>query len=487
MRECDEVDVVVVGAGLAGLSAANRVAEGGASVLVLEKGDDENYMCNSRIAGGVFNLAHSDPMSGATHLRDAILGDTEGYADPSLTQAVAGAAGEAMDWLRSEGAKFIRVQRPNSTARWSMAPPRPPIAASHLIRSTWEGRGPDYVVRSLGRQLTKRGGRIVFRTRARKLIIDNSGCAGVLATADKTNIEIRAKYVVIADGGFQANLDLVRRFIGPRPELFTQRNARTGMGDGLLMAEEAGAYIKDCHRFYGHLLVRESATNDELWPYPTLDTLSTNAIVVDRSGKRFIDEGVGGIPILNALASMDDPLCATTVFDNAIWEKIGKLEHTPPNPLLVTHGGTVHRADSLERLAEKIGVPTTQFVATVDDYNKAIKSGTLASLTPHRTPGRMYATLRSSEQRMAVAPIETAPFYGVPLRPGITYTMGGIAVDANAQVLTPLGEPIAGLYAAGTCTAGLEGGPASGYIGGLSKALILGFIAARSILAEEAS
>ena len=133
-------------------------------------------------------------------------------------------------------------------------------------------------------------------------------------------------------------------------------------------------------------------------------------------------------------------------------------------------------------------LPTAEQAAklleTMRAYNEAIEKGAFESLSPSRSMGRMFATLRSSEKRLPVNPVKKAPFYGVRLRPGITYTMGGIAINERAEVLNASGDPMPGLYAAGACTGGLEGGPISGYIGGLNKALTLGFIAARSIQAS---
>lgn len=481
MNTANDADVLIIGGGLAGMSAGGRATLAGLKTIVIEKGDEEDYICNSRIAGGVFNLAHSDPMSPPDVLREAIAGDTEGYANPQLAAAVADVAAEAMTWLRAEGAKFVRVQRPNSSARWSMAPPRPARPASLLKKENYKGRGPDYALRCLTKGFKERGGQMRLGVRAQDLLFENGSCAGVKAIEGGREITLRAPNVLIADGGFQANVDLVGRFIAKKPRELTQRNARTGMGDGLLMAERAGAKLTPCDRFYGHLLVQESITNEELWPWPTLDTIASNAIVVNMAGRRFLDEGLGGIPLTNMIAQLEDPLSATVIFDHPIWDRIGKLEHTPPNPLMVNHGGTVTSADTIEQLAIKVGIDAAGLRATVDGYNTAIERDTIDKLEPKRSPGRMFATLRSSNQRMPVAQLKTAPFYAVRIRPGITYTMGGIAINDRAEVLDQSGKPMPGLYAAGACTGGLEGGPIAGYIGGLNKALTLGFIAARSV------
>ena len=134
----EPVDVVVVGGGLAGLTVANRVAERGLRVSIIEQGETESYLCNSRIASGAFNLAHSDPTLEPAVLRDAIMSDTEGAADPALAEAVAGIAGAAMQWLRAEGAKFIKVQRPgrDRAGRWRRRGRRAPASAGRAAAPT---------------------------------------------------------------------------------------------------------------------------------------------------------------------------------------------------------------------------------------------------------------------------------------------------------------------------------------------------------------
>lgn len=477
----NQADVLIVGAGLAGLTAANRSVARGLKVVVLEKGEGEDYLCNSRIASGSFNLAHSDPTAEADVLRDAIMGDTEGAADPALAAAIARTAGPAFAWFRAEGAKFIKITRPGkAAANWSMAPPRPSKPGFG-----WQGRGPDASLRTLAKNYVGRGGHLALGVRARHLLTESGRCVGVAVTENGIEREIRAPHVVLADGGFQGNRDLVRRFISPRPEALVQRNAQTGQGDALLMAQKIGARLTGTDRFYGHLLVQEALTNDLLWPYPTIDTLASSAVVVDRSGRRFLDEGMGGVAMANRIAQLDDPLSTMTVFDHAIWESAGKLEFTPPNPHLPECGGTLTKAASLEELARAMDLPPAVLSETIATYNDAVQNNKVENLQPGRTPGRMFGVLRSSSTRTPLKPIVQAPFYAIRLCAGITYTMGGVAIDDHAHVIASDGKIIPGLYAAGACTGGVEGGPMAGYIGGLCKALSLGFIAAETIAADQ--
>jgi succinate dehydrogenase/fumarate reductase flavoprotein subunit len=471
-----ETDLVVVGGGIAGLAAANCVAAAGGRVVVLEKGEDERYPCNSRIATGVLNVAHSDPYSDQTALRAAIDADTEGYAAPALADALVATAARSMQWLRAEGARIIKVPI-HGRPRWMLAPPRALTAGLD-----WKGRGPDVVLQTLAGNLARRGSRLMLGTRARRIIMQDGCCAGVAAEQSGQSVAVTARAVLLADGGFQSNAELMRRFISGAPERLTQRSAGSGCGDALIMAEEIGARLTEAESFYGHLLARDSLTNPGLWPYPTMDTLAGAAIMIDRSGRRFIDEGLGGIAHANALARLPDPLGVTAIFDRAIWEAAGRAELVPPNPQLVSAGGTLVSAGDLASLAEKIGVPADALAETVAAYNQAVSAGGGERLSPPRTAGRMFGESRAAGKRTNVAPVREPPFYAVPLAAGISYTMGGIAIDERARVIARDGAPIAGLFAAGSCTGDIEGGPLAGYVGGYLKAVSLALIAADSIV-----
>jgi len=470
----DQADLVVVGGGIAGLTAANRAAELGAKVIVLEIGKDEHYLCNSRIATGVLNVAHTDPHFGPAALRKAIELDTEGYATPALADLLADTAARSMEWLRSEGVHIVKVPIHNKS-RWMLAPPREFSAGLD-----WKDRGADVALQTLGANFKRREGTLMLGTRGKKLLLDGKRCVGIVAE-HRHSLDIEATCVLLADGGFQANPDLVRRFISLRPEALTQRCASTGQGDALIMAEEAGARLTDATAFYGHLLSRDSLTNPGLWPYPTMDTLAGGGVMINRSGRRFLDEGLGGIAHCNALARSDDPLAATLIIDNAIWESAGRAELVPPNPTMVTAGGTLIMAPNLGMLAAHLSIPATTLAATISEYNRAVMANEGKKLNPPRTPGRMFGESRSSGPRVGVTPIATAPFYAIPLAAGISYTMGGIEIDAQARAIGRDGSPIPGLYAAGSCTGGIEGGRIGGYVGGYLKAVTLGLIAGETI------
>jgi fumarate reductase flavoprotein subunit len=227
------------------------------------------------------------------------------------------------------------------------------------------------------------------------------------------------------------------------------------------MAQAIGAAVTGMANFYGHLHSRDAMSNPLLWPRPQADDLAAAGIVVDRTGRRIADEGLGGIWLSNAIARLADPLGTVAIFDHAAWEGAPGRNHAqPPNPLLPNSGGTLHRADTIAELAVMAGLPVQALQESVDAFNAAIDGGTLAQLTPPRLgPAKAW-------------PIRTAPFFALPLCSAITNTMGGIVVNGDAAVLDTEGRPIPGLYAAGSTIGGLNGGPHAGYVGGLINAAV---------------
>jgi fumarate reductase flavoprotein subunit len=471
-REERVPEVIVVGGGLAGLVAANRAAQPGRRVTLIESGAGDDYPCNSRFATGVINFAHASPYLPPEQLVRAALADTEGHGDPDLFLAFASVIGEGLTWLEREGAHYQqRTVQDKQTVL--LSPPR-----SFEPGLDWQDRGPDVLLRRLAANLRSRGGETLLGTRATALAMREGRCVGVLAEAKDGGQVLEAGAVVIADGGFQANADLVRRHICARPEALVQRSAGTGRGEGIRMAAAVGARLVDMDRFYGHLLSRAAFANPRLWPYPTLDGLAGGGIVVDRAGRRVVDEGLGGITLSNRIAALEDPLATVVIFDEEVWTTTGRDEVVPPNPHLREAGGELYVADDLPGLAERVGLPAAALVETVAQFNTAVREGRADRLDPPRSPGRRFGVNRGAPDRIPPRPLLRPPFYAAPLAVGISCTMGGIAIDTVCRAQrADGGGTIPGLYAAGSSIGGIEGGPIAGYIGGLARAIATGLIA----------
>lgn len=467
-HEEQPLDVAVIGGGIAGMIAANRAAEQGLRVVVLERGSEERYLCNSRYTGGVFHVAFHNPMRSPDDLKRIIDVATGGVADPAMADAVAENIGLVIRWLQRQGVQFVKAGR-DEWQDFILAPPQYPRAGLH-----WPGRGGDVLLRTLEQRLVERKGGVVRGARVVELVRNAPEAGFDLVIEAKAEARtLTAKWVVIADGGFQGDPEMLRAHVTVDPKALRQRGAGTGRGDGVRLATSLGASFVAAREFYGHVLSRDSLTNDKLWPYPWIDDLAGAGIAVDREGLRFADEGRGGVVLANAIARLPDPAGAVAVFDDETWAQVGADMLIPANPLLEVHGCQIFEASTIEALARIVGLDAAALRATVDEYNGALRSGALQRLSPPR-----------SQARFRSRAIERAPFRAIRLAAGITYTMGGIAIDGFSRVLDQNRNPISGLFAAGATTGGLEGGAAVGYVGGLVKSAVTGFLAGQTISRE---
>ncbi|WP_051481586.1 FAD-dependent oxidoreductase [Paraburkholderia nodosa] len=472
-----DADVAIVGGGLAGLVAANRLTELGLTAIVLEAGDEARYPANSRYAGGVFHIAFHDLDEAPSQLCEAIAQASAGLRDASLADAIARDGARVARWLGRHGAQFGRGGDYPFMGNMLM-----PFSLRETgFKNHWRDKGGDRLLQTLESAFVAAGGRFMRGARAIELIMTDGLCTGVRAqTPDGDRIAIRANAVILADGGFQGNAQMVREHISPRPELLCKRGAGTGMGDGIRMAREVGAALVGMDRFYGHVQHKAALRDEALWPYPVLDIVASCAIVVDANGRRFADEGLGGVAIANAIAALDDPLSSFVVLDEEIWDTAGRTFLLPPNPALEALGAVVYRADSIEALATMLGMNAQALAGSIDTYNRALKSDTLSSMVPPRT-------VRPAMLAGGALAISGPRYLAIPLCAGLTYTMGGIVIDADARALDAQDRPVPGLYAAGATTGGIEGGANSGYVGGLIKAAVFGLRAAEAARRDFAS
>jgi fumarate reductase flavoprotein subunit len=459
-----DIDCIIVGGGLAGLVCANRVAQLGRKPLILEQGAEVDYACNSRFSGGILHVAFKDMRAPVGAVESAVR-ELAGNDSATRHAGVLAANGEvALEWLRGEGTKFVKGGA-LEFMRWILAPPRP-----RRPGLDWKGRGPDVMLRNLTSRLGAIGGEVRRGVRVRNLVRKDGAICGVVADTSTGEETILAPTVVIADGGFQGNEALVREHICDTPSKLFPRGAGTSRGDGLEMAIKAGAATVGLNRFYGHLLGRGVFENESLWPYPTVDAIAQAALLLDGDGMRFTDEGRGGVYMANAVAKLDDPFSAVAVFDEGVWTGIAADNRYPPcmNPSFERVGGEVLTAPSIDALAAQLEMSPERLAQTVSEHNDGAAVG---QSTPART-------------RVPVAPqpLVSAPFRAIRVCAGMTYTMGGIAVDTSNRVVGVDGAPMRGLYAIGSASGGMEGGENAVYLGGLAKAVVTGLQAAEAMV-----
>ena len=466
MRTFSEFQLAVIGGGIAGLVAANCARQRGVSAVVLEKGQDALYRCNTRFSSGTLHVALNDIMSGEDKLYAAIMNATDGTADRELARTLAANAARTVRWLQDAGMKFVRTGT-SLHQNWVFAPPR-----RRRPGLDWEGRSGDVLLKTLEASLLERGGVLKRGSKATHLLAKGRRVCGVEVETVDGPVAYECRAVLIADGGFQGNTEMVGRYISPNPLKLMQRGAGTGCGDGIRMAEEVEAAIVGTRNFYGHILSRDALSKDGLWPYPYFDAIAAAAIIVDGTGRRFVDEGQSGVHSTNAIARLADPLSASVVFDKRIWDTVGTQGLVPANPFIEREGGTIQRAATLADLAGKLGIDADALTSTVAAYNDAARSNDFSSLSPARNTSKVMPM-----------PI-VGPYFGAPLCAGLTYTMGGLSTDGDGRVLRADRSPIEGLFAAGATTGGLEGGPHAGYVGGLAKSAVFGAKAAEAVAAD---
>ena len=361
--------------------------------------------------------------------------------------------GRALDFLTAEGARFER--QTDEEWQWNVLAPFQPLE----LGQPWRDAGPDRFLTMMWQRFVARGGVTMFGARARRLVFRDGSVRGVVVECGTRVSTIDAHNVLIADGGFQANSEMVREFITP---VYRLRAADTGTGDGIAMARALGADVVNMEWFYGHCMTRDALWNNRLWPMFSMYAVIAASFVVDGSGRRFADEGVSNQHMANAISKSATPGNCWVVFDDAVWQTVARAEPLPANPILIDERATIISAGSVHELAALLDMPVGALENTVTTFNDCAEAG--CALWPPRTG--------------AARALRTQPIHAVPVITGITFTMGGLRVDANARVRDRDGALIRGLYAAGGAMGGLQGGPKPAYAGGWSEAATFGLLAA---------
>ena len=449
------VDVVVVGAGLAGAAAAVTAAEAGHTVALLEKCETPGG--SSVLSGGGMTFAGTPLQERAgvaddpELLRADILAAGEGRNDPEAVEAYIANQVETARWLEASGVE------------WTLhAPPGDPRPRLH---STARG----YLVPFLVRRLRTLDAHAFHPgTAARRLRTDRTGRVvgiEVEQAASRHTITVRCG-IVLASGGFGRDTELLETFAPSWLDAVPMSGAGS-TGDGLRMAWALGAGLRDMARVsasFGASVARfpDLSPHPDDRPrllYPTM----AGAIVVNRDGRRFVDESWNYKRISEVCRSQPDGV-GIMVFDQAVMDR-SVAEPLPLNWRSGLEDGTVRGADTLDALAKLLDIAPEALTATVDAYNHHVAEGA----DPDH--GRPLAGL---------APLDRAPYYAFPCGNGLTTTYCGLRVDSRLRVLTVFGEPIDGLYAAGEIVGGFHG---AGYLSGtaLGKAVVFGRAAARDL------
>jgi tricarballylate dehydrogenase len=461
----DEVDVVVVGGGNAGFSAAHAAAERGRRVLLLEKGEPGQAGGNSYFTAGAVRIAH-DGLPGLADLLDAderhavtvlpsypeeafaadMVTVTEGRCDPALTEVLVAEGQDAIRWLHGKGLRYRLMYERQA---YPDAQGRQVFWGGLAVGSTGGGKG---LIEQHTEAARRAGIQIRYGTRALDLLPDGTGVTW-RDTAGGTGT-IRAESVVLAAGGFEADAELRRRHLGEGWERAKVRGTPLNTGDMLTAALAAGAAP------YGDWGSCHSVAWDAWFPGNEGDRELTNqltrsgyplGIMVNKRGERFLDEGADFRNYTYAkygariLAQPDG--VAFQLFDATTRPQLRKEEYDMPGASVVT-GATV------AELAAGLGVDAGTLSRTVDEFNAAIDRDVPLDLAVK--DGRS-ARVDPPKSNWAI-PLETPPFYAFPVTCGITFTFGGLRADTSGRVLDGAGAPLPGLFVCGEMLGGLFSG-----------------------------
>ncbi len=446
-KKKEHFNVVVIGTGLSGMAAALEAQSFGAKVAVLDKMPAEKSSGNSRLSAGMIVIPSDNTPKAQEEYFEDFMKKSQGNGNALLYKVLAAQSQGGVDWLRGQGTEL--------SAPYNV----PGFRMKGVIFSPGLYKGMPKALETLKQNLEKKGGKIFYETKAKQLIINADGrVTGVRTTGSKGSRDFLADAVVIASGGYSANGQMLETYVDPNADQMMVRGVNWATGDGLKLAEEAGAMLVNMGGMVSiHVAAVSPKSTASGNPFPAIPfTLGIN-----KEGKRYVDESKGYVA--NGKAVMKQPgQTVAMIFD----EEIKKLPGVAAafklfNDLKLG----VIEADSLGELAAKINVPPTALEQTITDYNAAIKEGKALEAKP---PKAAFAHK-----------IGTPKFYAFyPLVPGITLTFGGIKINDKAQVQEADGQVIEGLYAAGECAGGLY---YDDYVGGgsLANCLVMGRVAGR--------
>jgi tricarballylate dehydrogenase len=448
-------DVAVLGGGNAGLCAALTAHEAGARVIVVESAPRVFRGGNSRHTRNL-RCFHDGPTELMTdsYSEDEFLGDlirVTGQTDQDLARFVVRESGDCPEWMRRFGVRF------QSSLRGTL----------HLGRTNvfFLGGG-KALMNSYYAAAERRGIPILYDSEVVSLDIEDGyfRSASVLRHGQLTTI--RAQAAVLATGGFESNIDWLREIWGDAADRFIIRGTPYNTGKILRAMLDAGAEpvaeASQCHA----IAVDARAPKFDGGIVTRLDCVSLG-IVVNANAERFYDEGEDFWPkryaIWGSLIAHQPSQIAYSIVDR---KAIGQFMPSVFPPIA---------ANSIPELATLLGLPAAKLEATVTQFNAAVERGSFnhAILDDCRTRGLI------PEKSHWAQPIDTPPFWGYPLRPGITFTYLGLKVDDRARVIMRGGVPTSNICAAGEIMAGniLRKGYVAGV--GMTIGTVFGRIAGR--------
>lgn len=444
-------DVIIVGAGMAGLCAAVEAAEKGSRVLVFEK---QAALGGSSLLSGCFMaFAETDfqKKRGIADSTESLMEDLRVVGqyqnDEKLIQAYGKNQLQTYNWLVEKGVVFKDCQAVSGHS----------AARGHTII-------PSQAIHTLEQEALKHGAIIQVNSAVKRLIIEDGIVTGVIVQQQGEEVHYTAsKGIIITSGGFSQSEELLHVF-APQLDQTIRLGGAGNTGDGIRLAATAGAWLSDFPYIKGTYGFHPSSSNDKK---RQAHTFYKGGIIVNSDGQRFINESLS-YKLLGD-AALQQQQKTYQIFDEKVMQ-LGVKEDALYDFNLLYEEGLIVQAPTIQQLAEKVGLPAETLVATIGKYNNGIETNSdeFNRTTLTHTLGKPTALVEG-------------PFYAMETVTAMLATYAGINVNEFSEVLNPFNEIIPNLFAAGEVIAGFHG---AGYMTGssLGKAAIFGRIAAQQAL-----
>lgn len=464
MNVVDKQDIIVVGCGIAGLSAANRAAELGLDVTVLEKSPEEKrgghtrYSESFRVASTEADLEQFgygfaiDDYS-PEDFYDDIMSQTNGRADENLTRTIVENIGPTVEWLTERGVE------------WDMEPLNVGYTAARTFFD-----GPD-LVDTMVKAAESDGATFLYKSEAREIIFEDGEVAGLRARTDDGQVEFSAESIIVAAGGYESSEEKRTRYYGSDYDAMKVRGSRYNTGEGIEMVLNAG--VRATGQWGGaHMALIDSEAPKYEGGANRVDGYQYG-VLLNNGGDRFFDEGE------DARAHTYAKL-GRIIFEQEDHEAFIVIDSTLKEHMRATGPGGWVKGDTISEVLKKLGCDSPETgQTTVEEFNAGTDPG---EFDPDSLDGNNTTGVEPKKSNWAL-PVDEPPFYGYRVTGGITFGFGGAATDERARALDTVDRPIPGLFVAGNTTGGLF---YDNYPGGtgLANGAVFGKIAAEEADAQ---